>query len=62
MPPETALSDTASTLQPRKKLATKLFRGRRYSISGASHCAQRPRSNTAIRSDMVNASSWSWVT
>ena len=44
------------------KLATKRLRGRRYSVSGSPICSIRPEFMTTTWSDMVSASSWSWVT
>ncbi len=44
------------------KPATKLVVGRSYTSSGSLTCSTRPRFITAIRSLIVSASSWSWVT
>ena len=48
-------------LTPRKP-ATKRVVGRSYSVSGSPSCSYLPLFITAIRSDIVIASSWSWVT
>ena len=44
------------------KSATNRVRGRSYSSSGVPSCSTRPAFMTAIRSLIVSASSWSWVT
>ena len=42
--------------------ATKLVAGCSYTSAGVPTCSMRPRLNTAMRSLMVSASSWSCVT
>ena len=42
--------------------ATKAVRGRSYTSSGVPICSIRPLCITAMRSLIVSASSWSWVT
>ena len=44
------------------KPATNVVAGRSYTFSGVSTCSTTPFDMTAIRSDIVSASSWSWVT
>ena len=44
------------------KPATNGVAGRSYTSAGDPTCSIRPRLKTAIRSLMVSASSWSWVT
>ena len=44
------------------KPATKALAGSSYSSTGAASCSMRPSLKTAIRSLIVSASSWSWVT
>ena len=44
------------------KPATKTFAGRSYSSSGEPICSMRPSFMTTMRSPMVIASIWSWVT
>ena len=44
------------------KVATKTFAGRVYSSSGVPICWRTPFLMTAIRSPIVIASTWSWVT
>ena len=44
------------------KPATKSLAGRSYTSTGVPSCSIRPWLNTASRSLMVSASSWSWVT
>ena len=42
--------------------ATKTLAGRWYSSRGVPTCSMMPPLNTAMRSPMVIASTWSWVT
>ena len=42
--------------------ATKMLEGHRYNSIGVPSCCKRPWFNTAMRSPMVIASTWSWVT
>ena len=42
--------------------ATKLLSGRSYRSDGGASCWMRPSLKTAMRSDIVSASPWSWVT
>src|SRR5207245_5022163 len=42
--------------------ATNRFAGRWYTVSGEPSCWSLPASSTAMRSPMVMASAWSWVT
>ena len=42
--------------------ATKVVAGRVVDLLGPGDLLDRPRFITAIRSDIVSASSWSWVT
>ena len=44
------------------KPATNSVRGRSYTSSGGSSCSITPWFMTAMRSDIVSASSWSCVT
>jgi hypothetical protein len=44
------------------KLATNRVAGYSYSSRGLPSCSIRPAFITTSRSDMVSASSWSWVT
>jgi hypothetical protein len=44
------------------KPATNRLAGRSYSSIGAPICETRPALSTTIRSAMVIASTWSWVT
>ena len=44
------------------KSATNRLAGVRYRPSGEPTCSNRPSFMMAIRSDMVSASDWSWVT
>jgi hypothetical protein len=42
--------------------ATKAFSGLSYNSLGAANCCSFPKRNTATRSPIVMASTWSWVT
>ena len=44
------------------KPATNSLAGLSYTSCGGANCCSRPLRMTAIRSDIVIASSWSWVT
>ena len=44
------------------KPATMMFAGLRYISRGVPHCCISPSDSTAILSDMLIASAWSWVT
>ena len=44
------------------KRATNVFAGRSYSSSGVPSCCSSPLFMTAMRSPIVIASIWSWVT
>ncbi len=55
-------TEPVSRLVVPMKSATKRVAGRSYSSSGVPSCSTRPACMTAMRSLIVSASSWSWVT
>ena len=62
LPPSWRSTLTESAFDVPMKSATNEVRGCSYSVFGSASCSTRPPSMTAIRSDIVSASSWSWVT
>ncbi len=64
--PKEVYSEPSTTPRSRlvvpMKSATKRVAGRSYSSSGVPSCSTLPACMTAIRSLIVSASSWSWVT
>src|SRR5450631_3411438 len=56
------VASPASRFDVPTKPATNGVAGCSYTSAGEPTCSIRPPENTAIRSDMVSASSWSWVT